>query len=69
MSYTGIILMNLSKYKEITSLLYQVLLKEKNGSKKERRKKNKGRVDAELKKKLLKKDEQNRVVYIQMWKV
>lgn len=61
--------MNLSKYTEITSLLYQVLLKEKNGSKKERRKKNKGRVDAELKKKLLKKDEQNRVVYIQMWKV
>lgn len=50
LSYTAVILMNLSKYTEITSLLYLVLLKEKTDQKKERRKKNKGSLDRELKK-------------------
>lgn len=53
LSYIAIILMDLSKCTDITSLLYLVLLKEKTERKKER-KKNNASLDAELKKKLLK---------------
>lgn len=49
LSHIPIILIYLSKYTEITSLLYLVLLKEKAEQKgEERRKKNKGSFDAEF---------------------